>query len=582
VPRATMGNCHHHPEDAGSCTGQEYQEIVADVVDMEKAKARSSNATLTHARCYHQKADRKLAEDYAVDGEVLGTGLCGKVLLARSRSDGRRFALKTIRKEQVSRTKLRALAAEVEICLTLDHPNIARLQHVYETEREIHLLLECCEGGEMYDRLHKRGVYRDADAAEATRQMLRAIGHLHSKNIVHRDIKLENFLYESDAEDAELKLIDFGFAKIWDPSTLMLATCGSIAYVSPDVISGKGYCSKCDLWSIGVVLWMILTGYPPFHGPEKKVMDNIKAGTPDWSHAERWSRVSPEAIDLIKALLQKDPKRRPSAQEALQHPWLTLNKGSKECRDVKLSRGSLRSLASYSNASRLRRAVLLLLAQELEPEETCELRQLFNSMDKSGEGTISFRELKEAIRNSYALSPAKPTKTQDLSFGFDSPQRPQQRPREDAPSPVTPAAMSPGSPVTPARALCRADSRTLSELFSILDANGDERIYYSDFLASTMEARLRSREEAVRATFRRLDADCSGTIGVKDLRAVLGANFTEAEVEEFTVKLNSSSGEISYEAFLEALRDGIGACHRQGAGRGLGAFPLASISHGGG
>merc|ERR1719191_2650584 len=179
------------------------------------------------------------------------------------------------------------------------------------------MITECCEGGELYFRLQKRGVYTNNDAADATRQMLRAVGYLHSHNVVHRDLKLENFLYESPADSAQLKLIDFGFAKIWDPSTLMMASCGSIAYVSPDVLLGKGYTSKCDLWSLGVIVWMLLVGYPPFHGDEKVMMKKIKSGQADWSHQKRWKPVTEDAIDFVRQLLAKDPDARPDANAAL-------------------------------------------------------------------------------------------------------------------------------------------------------------------------------------------------------------------------------------------------------------------------
>lgn len=269
---------------------------------------------------------RKLTDDFDVDGTVLGTGLGGDVVLVRGKEDSRRYALKTVKKRQGASSKTRQMPTEVEIYLTLDHPNIARLHGVYETGPRICLLMECCEGGELYARLQKRGTYPDADAAAAGRQMFGAVQYLHALRVVHRDVKLENFLYESESYNSALKLIDFGFAKVWDPATLMMAPCGSISYVSPDVLLGKGYTDKCDLWSLGVIVWMLLAGYPPFHGEEKAVMAAIKAGKPDWSHSSRWKPVSDVGVDFIKRLLEKDPRRRLSAQEGLQHHWL--NSGS--------------------------------------------------------------------------------------------------------------------------------------------------------------------------------------------------------------------------------------------------------------
>ena len=229
-------------------------------ISLDRAKAMSFNAASTHAR-YHSASSggRQLEDDYEIfPKRVLGEGCSGLVIMAKGRNDGRKYALKRIHKLKVQPKVLKQLTAEVEIYLMLDHPHIAALRDVYETEAEIALLTECCEGGELYSRLSNSGTYAESDAAEATHQMLLAVGYLHAHHVVHRDLKLENFLYETQEANSALKLIDFGFAKIWDPSTLMLASCGSIAYVSPDVLKGEGYTSKCDLWSLGVIVFMLL------------------------------------------------------------------------------------------------------------------------------------------------------------------------------------------------------------------------------------------------------------------------------------------------------------------------------------
>jgi len=295
-------------------------------ISPEAVQAITTKGLTPVMRCHEFPASgRRLSDDYEVESTVLGEGLCGNVVLVRGKVDQGNFAMKTINKTDAGSGSSSSLEvpAEVEIYLALDHPNIARLHGVYQTNSKVTLIMECCEGGELYSRLQKRGVYPDADAAEASRQMLRAVGYLHSLSIVHRDLKLENFLYESEDPKAQLKLIDFGFAHVWDPSTLMRAPCGSISYVSPDVLSGTGYTDKCDLWSIGVIVWMLLCGYPPFHGKqEKAVLAKIKAGGPDWSHRRRWKPVSDEAIAFVKRLLEKDVALRLNANGALRQPWL--------------------------------------------------------------------------------------------------------------------------------------------------------------------------------------------------------------------------------------------------------------------
>lgn len=513
-----MGQCSNRLESKS----EDVSEYGPNLVSLETAKGLSSNAVVTGTR-YHGSSSggRKLEDDYLVSRKVLGSGLCGDVVLANSRVDRRRYALKTIRKTRVPTERLAQLSTEVEIYLSLDHPNIARLQDVYETEGRIQLLTECCEGGELYYRLQKRGVYSDADAADAMRQMLRAVACLHSSKIVHRDLKLENFLYVT-GESSQLKLIDFGFARIWDPSTLMMASCGSVAYVSPDVLSGKGYTNKCDMWSLGVIIWMLLTGYPPFHGDEKSIMASIKAGKPDWGHKRRWSNVSEPAVDLVKGLLASNPSERLSAREALQHPWLS----GQATPPVVLRRDLLRSLHCYLEASKFRRAVLQLMARELTLAEAQELQETFLALDPCGHGTISLDDLKRAIRSDGRALGASPVNAGEMS------------------------------PATPARRLRRASSGALDELCGLLDPNGDERIACSDFLAAALGgcARARTRDVALRAAFSRLDADRSGAIGAEDLRATLGDTFEGAGMEELMAEAAPGDMQgIGYAAFVRLL-----------------------------
>jgi calcium-dependent protein kinase len=534
-------------------------------VSLKTARRHSSNAALTSARYHLESKSWKLERDYEVLGDVLGQGLCGNVLLAKGRVDGRLYALKQIKKQQVSASKLRQLTLEVEIYLGLDHPNVARLHDVYESEASIALLTECCEGGELYGRLQKRGVYTNADAAEAARQMLRAIGYLHAHDIVHRDVKLENFLYETEDESAQLKLIDFGFAKIWNPSTLMMASCGSIAYVSPDVLSGRGYTNKCDIWSLGVIIWMLLSGYPPFHGDENTMIKKIKAGQADWSHKKRWTPVQEDAIDFVKQLLTKEPHLRPDAKDALNHRWLTSTLSSTRGAEPRLSSAVLRSLRRYADSSRVRRAVLQLLAQELTPEETQELRETFLAIDKSSKGTISLADLKSAIRDSAGRTPTKRRRRGagipqlelygNISPGAASPGKLLECQDATPCSAASPSGASPASVATPARTLRRANSGVMEELFNVM---GDEQIFYMDFLAATTETRSRFREEAMRAAFQRLDADESGTIGTGDLKACLGDSFEGVTVEEL---VNEASGdshrEISFDTFVRVVEESV-------------------------
>jgi calcium-dependent protein kinase len=480
-----------------------------------KVKTRTCNPATTAAR-YH-RCD--LSQDYDVcNHEVLGEGCSGKVVVARSFATGKKSALKRIRKASVSPSALQQLMAEAEIFLTLDHPNVAQLNDVYDTDTEIAFLTECLDGGELFARLAENHLFPEVLAAETTRQMLRAVGYLHSHGIVHRDLKLENFLYESHDFDSPLKVIDFGFAKVWDPSKPMRATCGSIAYVSPDVLSGKGYTSKCDLWSLGVIVFMLLVGYPPFHGDNDRMRADILAGNVDWRHTRRWAAVSESAMSFVRLLLQPDSTKRLDAARALNHEWLVNTAPNPP--SPRLSAATIRSIGSYAVAPSLKRAVLQLLVQELEPSDVADLRRTFLELADEEEGTVSFSRLKAAIRDD------------------------------------TPASQVDTDPKTPSRKIRRAKTEQLKALFEVMDVNGDDRIYYSDFVAATMNENFVLREEHIRATFHRLDADHSGAISPEDLQAVIGDTFEGLETSQLIEDAGfgpTAHGELDFESFTRVL-----------------------------
>jgi serine/threonine protein kinase len=377
------------------------------IVDLNGAIQRSGNRLRTASR-YHM--GRSLSEDYVVDHtRILGRGMTGTVKLCHSQSDPKRqYALKSFCKDHgaggVSEQQSTFLRTEAEVYLTLDHPNIVRLQDVYEDQDAIHLVMEYCSGGELLQCLRSRAQYSEQEAAQATRQMLLAVAYLHSHNVVHRDLKLENFLYQDDSAQAPLKLIDFGFAKYCEGDKKMRAKCGSINYVSPDVLSGQGYTSQCDCWGLGVILFMLLSGYPPFSGKEVDVIRRVQRGVPEWRKS-RWHRVSEQGVDLVRQLLMRNPSKRLTAKQALEHPWIQNNTKSNLSINSRLSASALRSLHKYSEASRLQRAALQLVAQELPDAQLAELRDIFLAIDRQGTGGLNLSDLKTAIRRGE-FSPA--------------------------------------------------------------------------------------------------------------------------------------------------------------------------------
>jgi len=302
----------------------------------------------------------------------------------------------------------------------------------------------------------------------------------------------------------------------------MMASCGSMAYVSPDVLRGNGYTNKCDLWSLGVIVFMMLVGYPPFHGSDKEMRRGIMTAKPDWNHKDAWKTVSHDAKEFVKTLLVKDPEMRSDARSALQHRWITKNKAKNG--PISLGKDMLRSLRHYARSSRTRRAALQVLAQELSPAETRELRETFLNMDRSFDGTISLAELKDAIRG-----------IKEASFRSNG---------------------SSVSPRTPAAKLRRAHTEVIIHLFDVLDANGDEQVYFSEFLAATMNVKSHFRKDTLRAAFDRFDADRSGTISARDLHNVLGETFEGVSVEILLQEADQhGKGEVTFDDFMKVIEE---------------------------
>lgn len=234
------------------------------------------------------------------------------------------FAVKSILKSKIQDVDV--LRREIDILTEVDHPHIIHLEDVYEDAKYLHLVTELCTGGELYDRVIEKARspekhFSEMDAARIIRNILDAIRYIHDeKHIVHRDLKPENFLLLDKSDDSPVKIIDFGLSRR-DDFGVMRSRVGTVYYVAPEVLFDD-YTNKCDIWSIGVISYILLSGHPPFLGStERETLQFVKDGvisfpTPDWDE------VSQQAIEFVSHLLQRDPEARPTASEALNHPWL--------------------------------------------------------------------------------------------------------------------------------------------------------------------------------------------------------------------------------------------------------------------
>ncbi|GAB1606191.1 calcium/calmodulin-dependent protein kinase type IV [Argonauta hians] len=262
--------------------------------------------------------DVTFAERYEL-GEELGRGASAIVYACKNKKDFTQWAVKKITKRPHSRV----VTVEIKVLLGLNHPNVVRMKEVFETPSSLHIILEYAVGGELFDRIVQKGHYSEKDAAGVFRQILTGIEYLHSNSIIHRDLKPENLLYCTKEEDSLIKIADFGLSKIMTSNTLSMSMCGTPSYCAPEVLQGSMYSFPADVWSAGVILFILLAGYEPFFASnDHKIYKRIIRI--DWKfESPWWDDVSSNSKDLISKILIRDPAKRPTSTEALQHPWVT-------------------------------------------------------------------------------------------------------------------------------------------------------------------------------------------------------------------------------------------------------------------
>uniref|UniRef100_A0A0G4HV52 Calmodulin n=1 Tax=Chromera velia CCMP2878 TaxID=1169474 RepID=A0A0G4HV52_9ALVE len=341
------------------------------------------------------------ADDYRfMHDRVIGTGFSGPVRLAKDKGTGEEVAVKTFFKKGMTEERIDLLRNEALIYLNLDHPNIVKLIALYEDRKRVYLVMEYCKGRELFHRLGAKQSYSESEAARVTLQMLQALQYLHCHNVVHRDLKLENWLYEDRSEGARLKLIDFGFSLIWNPisSPKMHATCGSLAYVSPDTLSGS-YTNACDMWSLGVIVYMLLVGTPPFSGTQKEILHGITRCQYKME-GEQWDRVSEDAKDFVRSLLVKPAEKRLTAEQALEHRWI--QQGAAAIETPPLDRSVLESMRKFALSTHLKRAALTMMAYSLSCKEIQELPAMFLKFDRDNSGTISLEDFQKVMTEHFS------------------------------------------------------------------------------------------------------------------------------------------------------------------------------------
>jgi len=361
---------------------------------LEKLRISNLEDLVINPGAFVQENSNSFHDVYELTSNLLGQGNYTEVRECIHRRNGACRAVKIIHKVGVPRKvlKSKALLREVEVLKGLTHPNIVRIFEFFEDLTHYYIVMELCRGCELFDMVTISRRLDESKAARVMEQLLSSVAYCHSMNVVHRDLKPENLIVEERGDSLVVKLIDFDSATYFEVSKQVHGAYGTTFYMAPEVIEGS-YDEKCDVWSAGVILYVLLSGRPPFIGlTDTEVQCAILDAKVSISGAE-WSLVSSEAKELLLRMLTRDPRRRISAQEAYLHSWIQ-NKAPKSDPDPQLMSEVLLNLREFQTTNKIKSAVrTFIIGQIIDSKDVAELRQVFQAIDVNGDGHISEEEL---------------------------------------------------------------------------------------------------------------------------------------------------------------------------------------------
>ncbi|KAJ8419684.1 hypothetical protein Cgig2_020242 [Carnegiea gigantea] len=438
-------------------------------------------------------------------GKELGRGQFGVTHLVTHKQTGEQFACKTIAKRKlVNKEDIEDVRREVQIMHHLTgQPNIVELKGAFEDKSSVHLVMELCAGGELFDRIIAKGHYTERAAASLLRTIVQIIHTCHTMGVIHRDLKPENFLLLNKDENSPLKATDFGLSVFYKPGEQFKDIVGSAYYIAPEVLK-RNYGPEVDIWSIGVMLYIFLSGVPPFWAEtEHGIFNAILRGHIDFS-CDPWPSISPQAKDLVRKMLNIDPKQRLTAYQVLNHPWI---KEDGEAPDTPLDNAVLGRLKQFRAMNQFKKVALRVIAGCLSEEEIMGLKQMFKSIDTDNSGSITFEELKQGLQQQ-------------------------------------------GTKLT---------EYEVKQLMEAADSDGNGTIDYEEFITATMHLNRMDREEHLYTAFQYFDKDHSGFITVEELEQALREHGmqNERDIKDIISEVDSDNdGRINYDEFVAMMRKG--------------------------
>ena len=516
-----------------------------------------------------------MEDNYSL-GKELGRGGFGVVHQATKKSgdDSTPYAVKSILKYKLPRNvEKNLIQTEIKIMHKLKgHPGIVSLHETYEDRGHVHMIMEFCGGGELLDRIIEladmAASYSEADASNVCKSILQMLEHCHGHNIIHRDLKPENFLFLNKNDDSPIKLTDFGLSTFYDGTPLTQKT-GTIHYAAPEVLGrwipdalfnkladkgldgevrailkgqggnaaveecfnecgvayplGKptGYGPKCDVWSVGVIAFALLTGEFPFYSDDQHYLAQIIQSEPADPDGSILSSLSDSARDFLGKILDKDPEKRLSAQAALGHPWICGGEATKKPLDNKV----LSALKKFGANSKFKKKALQLVADRLELDKMEALKKIFRDVDKDGGGTLCVSEFTKAVHDA----------------GLDG------------------------------------DEAEMTALMQSVDCDGDGKINYNEFAAALVHMHIETLEEQLYSTFCAMDTDGNGVLDKQEIEHVLRDENKGLKGHDEATELAKKTlvdcdadgnGTIDYQEFLRMMTGGKGAAAGEGTDQG--------------
>ncbi|CAN4118290.1 unnamed protein product [Withania somnifera] len=495
-----MGNCCRSPAAVAREDVKSSNYFGNDCIRKEKSENKQKQITVLT-----DKKNEDVEDKYVIDRE-LGRGEFGVTYLCIDRSNRDLLACKSISKRKL-RTAVDVEDVRREVAIMKHLPrdsSIVSFKEACEDDNAVHLVMELCEGGELFDRIVARGHYTERAAAAVTRTIMEVVQLCHKHGVIHRDLKPENFLYANKKENSPLKAIDFGLSIFFKPGEKFSEIVGSPYYMAPEVLK-RNYGPEIDIWSAGVILYILLCGVPPFWAEsEQGVAQAILRGPIDFKR-EPWPSISDSAKNLVRQMLEPDPKLRLTAKQVLEHPWI---QNAKKAPNVPLGDMVKTRLKQFALMNRFKRKALRVIADFLSNEEVEDLKEMFSKIDTDNDGIVSVEELKAGLQKVNSQL---------------------------------------------------ADSE-IKMLIEAIDTNGKGTLDYGEFIAISLHLQRMANDEHLHRAFSFFDKDGNGYIEPDELRGALmedgSDDCTNVANDIFREVDTDKDGRISYDEFAAMMKTG--------------------------